>query len=153
MTRNPTSAPDARQARAALDAVSHGIDAGLERGLYPRSFAAISAAWTGVTTALFGLEHPLWILLAAVGVFAYAYYRHRRGAWVQEVGTRGQLWLVLHGALLLCGLVLGGMVARERLGLEWAPVAAGAVIGLGLFAWMELAHRRTRARIANGNRG
>ncbi len=142
-----TNLPSTQEAQVALESVAEMASAGLRRGLYPRWFAATTALWAGSIAALIGLDSPFWLLIFFAGIAGLCVYREKRGAWVQEIRSWREFWLVVPGGvILLCGVALAGIIGWQHFGLFWTPIAAGMAISLGLFAVMELSYRPIRVQ-------
>ena len=143
--------PDVTAARDALSSVERMHDAGLRRGLYPRSFSVALGAWAGLLAFLIGIESGWWPLWLFAGFGGFYLLKRRQGAWLAEVHSKRQFWLLLLPAGLVCGVVfIAGNVGRQDFGLGWAPYASGVFIGVALFAVTWLAYEPTRARLQTG---
>lgn len=136
---------DPNEARATLVALERTKSAGLKRGLYPRWFAAVSSLWAGAVAASVGSAVLLPVLFG--GFFAIWYYRRKRGAWIREVQSSRELWLVIPLGLMFGALLLSGAVVRDLYDLPYAPLVGGVVVAAGLFSILEIAYRPLRARL------
>ena len=154
---NSLGPPSPDDAKEALSIAEQASQAGMQRGLYSRSFAAAASIWTGGIAAMIGLGWPIWFLIMVAGLIAGAIYKSKRGAWVQEAHSQREFWtFVVPLALLLCAIAFAGIAGNSAYGLVWAPIASGTFIAIGLYTIMELTHRKTRAQHAvsatGGNR-
>ena len=147
MVQNDRETPSADEANAALESVAKMTSAGLRHGMYPRWFAAAAGLWTGALAALIAFQSSLWILLFVVGVTGFARYRQRRAAWVQEVHSWREAFVVAAAVVVVCAIAVVGIVGWRDFGQVWAPIGAGAVIAAGVFTLLEASHRPARARI------
>ena len=137
---NESQLPDSSEAQVSLATVAEMTAAGVNRGLYPRWFAAATAVWAGLIAALIAFESPLWLVLFPAGLVGLFLYRRQRGAWVNEVRTVRDLWCVIVGAAVLCLVAVAGIIGWHQFGFFWAPIVAGLAIAAGLFAAMEFSY-------------
>ena len=141
----PTNPDDAKAALASVDRLS---SAGLKRGLYPRKFALLLSLWAGVLAATVGMA--IWPLVFVAGLFGHHFWRRRSGAWIREIGSRRDFWVVMVLSMVFGGLFVIGYVGRYDYGLTWLPVVTGAVVAIGVYATTEVAYGSVRARIKRG---
>jgi len=139
--------PSPQQASDTLETIAAVQVVALDRGQYSRGFATLISLWAGLLAIAVGLEAPWMLAVLFAGVFALVFARRRLGAWVQEVPTRGGVWVVLPLGLLFGAVFILGNVARQDLGIAGAPYVAGSTIAVGLYSLMEWARR---SRLAAG---
>jgi hypothetical protein len=144
MTEHDAERPGREEARAALASIERARAAGLKRGLYPRWFAVAMSLWAGALAATVG--SAVWLPLFAAGLLAYVLWCRRLDAWVEEVQTRRDLWLVVLMGLGFGALFIAGYLGRWHYGWAWAQLAAGLVVAVGPFGLTELAHGSARTR-------
>lgn len=138
--------PTPAEARDALASADRASQAGFRRGVYPRWLAAVLAVWAGALAVTVG--HVVWFLVFGAGLLIHWHWRRRNGAWMREIQSARDLWIVLPAALVVGGLYLGAYLARVN-GVTWVPYAAGLAIAIGLFAiteWVYGARRIGTAR-------
>lgn len=142
----PENAPlSSESAAASLDSIRRAQDAGLKRGLYPRWVAIAISLWAGALAAT--VATVAWLPLFLAGILAGAIYRRKHGAWVREITSRRDLWIVLVLGALLGAVFIAGYVGLTRFGAQWAPLAAGACVSVTLFLIMEITYAPVRARL------
>lgn len=137
-----------QEAQQALSSVQAITAKARQRGVYSRSYAIGLALWAGAFAATMGSW--LWLVVIAVGVWGYTSYRKKRGAWIKEVQTKRDLWIVLAFAVPIGALYVGAFVGLTHYAWTWAPWIAGFVIAALMFAITEIAYGPLREATGEG---
>ncbi len=140
--------PDPREARETLNAIQQTSERGAQRGLYSRTYAIGLALWGGAIAAT--IETVAWPIVFIAGCVAHYYYKKRKGAWIREIQTRRDLWIVAGLSAVTGAAIVGGYIGLKYYALAWAPVAAGILVFTLIFTTTELSYR---AQWANGEGG
>ena len=129
------------EAADALDAVSSLTRSAVERSLYSDRFSALLATWAGLLGVAVGTESGWMLPLLFAGIFGLVFQRNRQGAWIHELRSRGELWLVLVMGLLVGALFIAGNVGLQEFGIAAAPWVAGGLIGVILYSLLYVGRR------------
>ena len=123
-----TQVPNAEDARQALASVQEMSARGFKRGLYSRWYAIAVALWGGALAVT--LETWLWPIVFAGGLIAHIIYRKKADAWVKEIHSKRDLWVVLAISGIIGMMYVGAYISVRYYDLGWVPVVAGIVIAL-----------------------
>jgi hypothetical protein len=141
--------------RAALALAERTRENMAARAATPGWYAPLYGLGSGLLVAGGGLPQPWGILLAAAGILLVAliYARWTQSSGLSVNGYRAGATRVIAVALViaLVGLMLFGLLLRERIGLVWAPVACG-VLGALIAAFASAAWDKAwQAQIRRGD--
>ncbi len=145
MSQEVAHVPTPEDARSALDTVGEMQAVGLRRGLYPRRVAAAIALWAAALAVTVGTAWGIPVFTA--GVLGLFWARNRQGAWVSEVESPRQFWLIiLPLGLLAGGLMLVAAALREAGYLPLSFTVAAALAGF-LFLLSQRSHAVRRRHV------
>jgi hypothetical protein len=122
----------------------------------PRWYAPLYGLMCGVIVAGGGTRQPMGSVMAALGIvmvgLLYAHWQQMTGLGVNgyRKGRTRTIAVALAAAMVV--LMLGGLALRTELGLEWGPLACGALGAV--LAWVASAawDRAWRAQITDDAR-
>lgn len=139
---NEMTRPNADEASDALASIEKMTASGLKRGQYPRWYAVALSLWGGTLAATVGSW--LWPLVLVGGLIAYYFWRKRTDARIKEIRSTRDLWVVLALSAVVGLIFVVGLIGPQYFDWPWAPLLAGVVVAVVLFAATEIAYRPIR---------
>lgn len=127
MSEDPTPAEALASIRAARSSVGDRLKV---HWSYDLAYGLIC----GGVVASIGVPVPygsLMLVVCMLGlVLMIHWYRKQTGVWISGLSPRRARWVALGLGFVLVGLCIASLLLTRRLGLWWAPFAAGAAAGL-----------------------